>query len=167
LSQTKTIVDNDTGEITENRIIGQTPDFMMVFKDQWENFNECMRLDPLAARLFSTLMLHMNRENALIVSAAALAEIMQVSRATIDRKVKFLRDKGFIQTLRTGGSSVFLINANIVWTTHTNNLRYARFRADIILSESEQEAITLAQHNLKQIEPKAPKRPKAKRKAVK
>lgn len=157
MSQTKTIEDNNTGELIEQRTIGETAPFMMVFKDNWQAFIECQKKDPLAAVLMSTLMQHMNRENALIVSRECLAELLDVSTKTIDRKVKFLRDNKFIHVLRTGGSNVYLINANVVWTTHANQLKYARFRADVILSEREQDAITLAHHNLKQIDVKPPK----------
>ena len=50
-----------------------------------------------------------------------------------------MKEKNFISTKRTGNSSIYFINANIAWSTYGNKKEYAQFKANVIISKSEQE----------------------------
>lgn len=133
------VVDTITGEIKSRGTLGENNNFIMLFRNQISSIVEIQKTDPKAGALFLFFLEHMDRENALIVSIETIAELMDWSIATVNRKIKFLKEKKFIQTKRTGNSSVYFINANIAWTTYANKKEYAKFKASVLVSKSEQQ----------------------------
>ena len=75
----------------------------------------------------------------MIVSIETISELLEWSRPTVCRKIKFLKEKNFITTARTGNSSIYFVNANIAWSTYGNKKEYAKFKASVLISKSEQE----------------------------
>lgn len=137
------IIDTDTGEVKSFGVIEGNANFVMLFKSEISSIVQIQKDDPKAGALFMFLLEHMDKDNALIVSLEAMSEILGWGKATVSRKVKYLKDKNFITTQRTGNSSVYFVNANIAWTTYANKKEYATFKASVLISKSEQ------QHRLK------------------
>jgi len=137
------IIDTETGEVKSYGIIEGNANFVMLFKSEISSIVQIQKDDPKAGALFMMLLEHMDKDNALIVSLDTLAELMEWGKATVSRKVKYLKDKNFITTQRTGNSSIYFVNANIAWTTYANKKDYAKFKASVLISKAEQ------QHRLK------------------
>lgn len=133
------IVDTSTGEIKSRGQLGENNNFVMLFRNQISYIVEVQKEDPKAGVLFMFFLEHMDRENALIVSTETIAEILGWGVATVYRKIKVLKEKNFIQSKRTGNSSIYFINANIAWTTYANKKEYAKFKASVLISKSEQQ----------------------------
>lgn len=65
-----------------------------------------------------------------------------MSKATIQRSIKYLKDNGFVYIYKTGTSNVYVANKDLVWNSWGNNIDYCEFPANIVLSRSEQEERT-------------------------
>ena len=103
---------------------------------QLENW---LKTSQKAASLFLFLSEKMDQENALIVSQETLSEYFGISKRTIIRQLNVLKEKGFIEIIKSGTANVYLVNANIAWTSYANKREYAQFKANVFVSKSEQE----------------------------
>ena len=81
----------------------------------------------------------MDQENALIVSQRNFVRIFWNLKRTIIRQLNVLKEKGFIEIIKSGTANVYLVNANIAWTSYANKREYAQFKANVFVSKSEQE----------------------------
>jgi len=135
----KQLVDNDTGEVVSHKTVQNNQDFVMTFRPAYKKLREIGYKDPKARVLLDFFLEQMDTENALIVSRQTIAEFLGWGTATVTRKIKVLRDEKCIDIKLTGSSSVYLVNANLAWTTYADKRRYAHFTANVFLSESEQQ----------------------------
>lgn len=101
--------------------------------------------NPSAMSVLLFFIEHADRMNALVVSYKAMQELLGVSQATIARSVKYLREKGFIYVYKSGSSNVYVLNNHLVWSNYGNKVQYCKFPANIMLTASEQDEITM--HN--------------------
>ena len=133
------IVDTSTGEVRSRGSLGENSNFVMLFRNEISSIVNLQKEDAKAGVLFMFFIEHMDRENALIVSIETISELLEWSRPTVCRKIKILKEKNFITTARTGNSSIYFVNANIAWSTYGNKKEYAKFKASVLISKSEQE----------------------------
>ena len=113
--------------------------FVQVNKDCYKAEDWLMSKSPIAYRILRFLVNGMDDYNAVICSYQVLMEPFDVSKPTITRAIKILKEKQYIEVYKSGTSNVYAINKNIVWNSWGTNYDYAKFGANIILSESEQE----------------------------
>lgn len=106
--------------------------------DQIDNLRALVKT-PAAADIFLFLIKNMDKTNAIVCSYAVLMEALNLSKATVTRSIKTLKDMKFVEVYKTGSTNVYAINANIVWKSYGSNAKYARFSANVILSSTEQE----------------------------
>ena len=97
-----------------------------------------MRSPPAMGTLMF-MVTRMSRSNALVVSQQAIATELKCSRVTVNGAIRFLVDHNFIQVIKAGGSSVYVVNSRVAWQGE-RGARYAAFGADVIAIESEQTA---------------------------
>jgi hypothetical protein len=95
-----------------------------------------MRSPPAMGTLMY-LVTRMSRSNALVVSQQAIATELKCSRVTVNGAIKFLTAHNFIQVIKAGGSTVYVVNSRVAWQGD-RGARYAAFGADVIALESEQ-----------------------------
>lgn len=119
--------------------------FVQVNKDYYKAEDWLMAKSPIAYRIFKFLINGMDDYNAVICSYQVLQETFDVSKPTITRAIKLLKEKKYVDVYKTGTSNVYAINKNIVWQSWGTNYDKAKFGANIILSESEQEESVKAQ----------------------
>lgn len=112
-------------------------DFIQLYRDHIDDVARLAREQPRAYDLFMFFIKHMDGTNALCVSMQALAEIMNLSRQSLSKSVKYLKENGWICVLRSGSSNVYIINPDVAWTSYGNQKQYCRFQASILLSSSE------------------------------
>lgn len=111
-------------------------DFVQMYRDNLETLS-FLSTNKSALNLFILLLKHMDGMNALTVSINALTEIMGVSRATVLRSVKFLKEHGYVAVLKTGNSNVYVVNPDIAWTSYGYQKKYCKFPSNVLLSSSE------------------------------
>lgn len=113
-------------------------DFIQLYRNHIDDVTNLARQNPRAYDLFMLLCKHMDGTNALCASNVVLQEIMGgVSRATITRAVKYLKDNGWICVLKSGTSNVYIVNPDVAWTSYGNQKSYCKFQANVLLSSSE------------------------------
>ncbi len=93
---------------------------------------------PAAMGTLMYLINHMSRSNALVVSQKAIAEGIGIKRETVNRAIKYLNEHNFVQILKAGGSTVYVVNSKVAWQGE-RGARFAAFGADVIAIESEQD----------------------------
>ena len=116
--------------------------FYQVIKDNSEYLRSCLRENPKALELLFFIFDHMDKYNAVICSYQVFQEALGMSKATIQRSIKYLKDNGFVYIYKTGTSNVYVANKDLVWNSWGNNIDYCEFPANIVLSRSEQEERT-------------------------
>ena len=114
---------------------------------RWTQFNlehtkELMWLAvkyPKAHAILYFLVDQMDEHNAVMCSYQVLQEVLEISKPTITRSIKVLKDNGFIAILRSGTSNIYTINDKVYWKSWGNNKKYSKFPANIVLGMSEQD----------------------------
>lgn len=133
--------------------------FVQVNRDYYKQEDWLMGKSPIAYRIFKFLINNMDNYNSLVCSQTVLQEVFNISRTTVARAIKLLKEKKYIKIYKSGTSNVYCINKNIVWSSWGSNYKYAKFGANIILSQSEQEQqikSEITTEKIKQIERKEP-----------
>lgn len=121
---------------TKNRVTGG---YYMMSRAAEKNLRAMQRDNPAAALVFSVIRENMQiGTNAVTISQATLCKILNRSRATISRGVKYLADHQFVQTIKTGNVSTYVVNEQIAFAG-TAGQRKAVFSATVVAHECEQE----------------------------
>lgn len=113
--------------------------FLQVNKDSYKAEDWLMKESPVAYRLLRFLAQNMDNYNALICSYIVLQEELGYSRATLSRAVKLLKEKNFIQILKSGVTNIYIINKELYWHSYGSNYSRCEFNAKIIISSEEQD----------------------------
>lgn len=95
-----------------------------------------------ALRIFLFLVDHMDNYNAIVCSSKVISEALDMSSATVSRAIKVLKDNEIIGIGKSGTTNIYYINKEIIWHSWATNRRYAKFGANVVISESEQTETT-------------------------
>ncbi len=110
---------------------------------------------PRAHQILLFILDQMDSYNALMCSYKVFQEALGISESTVKRSIKVLKDNGFVQIYKSGASNIYAVNKKLAWSSWGNNYKYAKFEANIIISENEQEKLSeldkVAYDKLKQI----------------
>lgn len=112
--------------------------WIQVNKDAYKAEDWLMAKSPIAYRIFKFLINNMDGYNAVVCSYQVLQEYFDVSKPTVTRAVKLLKEKKYVDIHKSGTSNVYTVNKQIAWNSWGTNYKYAKFGANIVLSESEQ-----------------------------
>lgn len=93
---------------------------------------------PKAHQILLFLLDQMDNYNVVMCSYAVFQEALEMSKATVTRSIKVLKDHNFITIYRSGTANVYAVNKLLAWSSWGNNYKYAKFDAKIIIAESEQ-----------------------------
>lgn len=93
---------------------------------------------PSAMATLIYMINHMSRSNALVVSQKAIATELRISLKSVGNSVKLLTTHNFIETLKVGNTTVYVVNSRVAWQGE-RGARYAAFGADVIALETEQD----------------------------
>ena len=134
------IIDADTGElVSESEQRRKTnKDFVQFYRKHIADIATLGRADPLALAIWLWIVERMGTNNSLVCSMAPLVEAFGKSRQTISKKINFLKRSRYLDILKSGTTNIYLINAELAWTTNAEKRTYAEFRASVVISASEQ-----------------------------
>lgn len=113
--------------------------WVQVNKDAYKAEDWLMSKSPIAYRIFKFLINNMDSYNAVMCSYSVFQEQFGISKPTITRAIRLLKEKQYIEVYKSGTSNVYAVNKEIAWNSWGNNFVHGKFGANIILSESEQE----------------------------
>jgi len=121
---------------TKNRVTGG---YYMMNRAAEKNLRALQRENSNASLVFSVIREHMQiGTNAVTISNEALAKIMGVSKRTIARATKHLRDKQYVQVIKIGTSNTYVVNEQVAFAGSAGQ-RKAVFSATVVAHECEQE----------------------------
>lgn len=125
-------------------------DFFMVFKRSGSPMLRALiSASPSACALFLFLAEQADRTNAIVASGKALAAALEMSEATVSRAIKVLIEKNLVERLNSGGTNVFVLNPNIVWSAWKTGKTHCLFgNAKVLVSHDEQDATTRKRLNV-------------------
>lgn len=106
---------------------------------------------PKAHQILLFLLDQMDDYNAVMCSYQVFQEALEISKQTITRSIKVLKDKGFLAVLKSGTSNVYIVNDDLAWGSWAVNKPYCKFPANIILSATENQEYILEKNKIKQI----------------
>ena len=134
------LADQDKKEKEDREKAKKSPydNWIQVNKEAYKAEDWLMAKSPIAYRIFKFLMNNMDGYNAVVCSYQVLQEYFDVSKPTVTRAVKLLKERNYIDVHKSGTSNVYTVNKQIAWNSWGNNFKYAKFGANIIISESEQ-----------------------------
>jgi hypothetical protein len=126
-------VNYHTGEVEE-----VNDNFVQVYIDKLDLIIEMTSENSTAVKIFTWLLKHMDKKNALIVSQQALSEALSVTRQTVYNSIQYLKSKKAIAVFKSGNTNIYAVNAQIAWKSDAKGKRYAMFDAKVYISELEQ-----------------------------
>lgn len=115
----------------------ENKNFVMYFRPFMDELTKMAGENYTAYRVFQLICKNMDGTNALVISMNALSEIMQLSRQSISKAVKYLKENGWIDVLKSGTSNVYVVNPDVAWTSYGEQKAYCKFNANVLLCASE------------------------------
>lgn len=124
--------------------------FYMLFKKTGSPvLRALIRKNASAGVIFLFLAEQADRTNAIVASGKALAAALDMSEATVSRAIKTLIDEGFIERINSGGTNVFILNPELVWSAWKTGKTHCLFgNAKVLVSLDEQDAPTRKRLNV-------------------
>ena len=90
-----------------------------------------------AKALLDFLARHMKRNNSVMVSNSAIAEILGMSLSSVNKNIKILKDNKLIITVRTGNAAIFHINKAVISCVKEGERMGFKLDTTVILSDKE------------------------------
>jgi DNA-binding transcriptional regulator YhcF (GntR family) len=147
ISTTHELIDRELEKLQQKK----SHNFVQLYRENLEDLSKLARKNAMATSILFFFFKIIDRQNSVIISQTALAEHFNVSRVTIGTSIKALEQAGFIKILRTGGSSAYLINSDVVWTTYNDKRSTAKFTAQVMVNLNEQTLKTRREAKTKQV----------------
>ncbi len=130
--------------LSANETVESHPDnfnFVQLSRAYLHQMRQLARKSPIAHEILYYFVEHMGRTtNAVVCSYATLCEMTGVSRPTVGRAIKLLKDDNWIDTVKIGNSNAYCVNERVFWQAGRNQRKYAIFSATVIASASEQDS---------------------------
>ena len=137
-------VDKDTGLFEV-----KNPYHVQLYKKHLPTVRKLVKTNPIAGEIFLFFIENMDGTNALVASYKVLEEITGKSERSVARAVKVLKDKKLVKILKSGNMNVYCVNAEVVWQKAREDIKHAKFRANVYLTETEQEKRNNENYNKK------------------
>lgn len=132
--------DEDIEELEEQR---KNRDFIQLYRSQIKYLRKLTSKDPAAAEIFLFLTEHMNKSNAVVCSYKVFEEALGLSKSTVYRAIKTLKETNHIEVHKVGSANVYHLNANLVWSSWSTGKKYAEVKGKILFAESEQDEASI------------------------
>ncbi|WP_228390351.1 MULTISPECIES: replication/maintenance protein RepL [Pseudomonas] len=128
-------------ETPESHDVRDNYNFVQISRSYLTQMRKLARASPIAHEILYYLVEHMGRTtNAVVCSYGTLCEVTGVSRPTVGRAIKLLKDENWIDTVKIGNASAYCVNERVFWQAGRNQRKYAVFSATVIASASEQDS---------------------------
>lgn len=112
--------------------------FVQMYRDHMPEIRWLMKKSGIASSILNFIMEHMDGKNALCCSYTVFMDYFEVSKDTIRRSIKLLKDSGFIDVLKSGTSNVYIVNKEVAWTSYGGKQKQScKFDGNILVSKTE------------------------------
>ncbi|MDP1541513.1 MAG: replication/maintenance protein RepL [Moraxellaceae bacterium] len=144
----KDIIDKQTGEVLLPGTQPRNVNFVQWDRRSMAAFRGLTSKNPLASEMLIWMAEKMGRDNALVCSYDTLMSITGKSRPTVARALKVLKDDSWVQAIRLGSATAWVINSAVFWTSSAHGKQFSQFHATVIASRDEQDDAELAKKEL-------------------
>ena len=134
------IVSGETGEIIPVKSKGKT---------ELAGFNRFIQINADYADFLSDLAFNHGRELALLlyleknanklnkicVHQKSLCERLKISKSTLSRYIKFLKEKKLIYKQKSDGNTFYIINPDIMWKSKSSDRFLCEFPGSLIINK--------------------------------
>ncbi len=142
LNRTRDLDAQERQRIAQEEDDRKNPSFVQLDIRRMKKIREYLRENPLSIDIFLFIAEYMGRDNILICSLSVLMEETGKSRSTIQRAIRFLREKNVITTVKFGSCTGYAVDGNYVWKTFHHAGKYAVFEnARALASRAENESV--------------------------
>lgn len=131
-------VNTKTGELVNSRF-SPYREWYQFNKDHTASMLWLAKTDPNAMQILFFLLDQMDNLNAVVCSHKVMEEALNMSRRTITRAVKLLKEHNFVQVLKSGATNAYTVNKRIAWSSWGTNYKYCKFEANVLIAQSEQD----------------------------
>lgn len=94
--------------------------FVMMYREHMPEIRWLMKKSKYASSIFNFILEHMDYNNALMCSYQVFMDYFEISKPTVTRAIKLLKDNGFIDVLKSGTSNVYIVNQEVAWSSWDN-----------------------------------------------
>lgn len=132
--------------------VKKNADFLQLSKSAVPELAALAKKNIRAFDVLMVLVQKMDRQNAIMMSSAAISTVLGISPATFKRAMAVLRADRWVQIVKVGTSNAYLVNSRAFWQSYRTH-RVASFNAKIITTGAEQKESMrrLEEVNLKMI----------------
>lgn len=124
---------NNRKELDENK----NREFIQFYRPYLDTVTRLALQKPGAYRVFMLLVKYMNNFNEFCMTTKAMAVVLETSQRTIQRNIKYLYEKGYIDKRRMHSNNVYIVNPSIAWINYANQKQKCRYFNSIRLDETE------------------------------
>lgn len=121
-------------ELNENQ---KNHNFVMMYRDHMPEVRWLMKKSGIASSILNFIMEHMDNNNALCCSYQVFIDYFDISKDTVRRSIKLLKDNGFIDVLKSGTSNVYIVNEDVAWTSYRDEKKFCKFKGNILVCATE------------------------------
>lgn len=90
--------------------------FVQLSRSYLQQMRKLARKSPIAHEILYYLVEHMGRTtNAVICSYTTLCEVTGVSRPTVGRAIKLLKEDNWIDAVKVGNANAYCVNERAFW----------------------------------------------------
>ncbi|MEG0579029.1 MAG: replication/maintenance protein RepL [Niameybacter sp.] len=126
--------EKESRELNENQ---RNHNFVMMYRDHMPEVRWLMKKSGIASSMLNFIMEHMDNNNALCCSYQVFIDYFDISKDTVRRCIKLLKDNGFIDVLKSGTSNVYIVNEDVAWTSYGDEKKFCKFKGNILVSATE------------------------------
>lgn len=110
--------------------------FVQVYSRGWKRLQQLIKKNPNAARLYALLAEHIDGSGVVVATQAVLAEMLEVSEKTIQRRaIELEKEKALIRIRISGGVYAYALHPEEVWKAWDNRKAYATFYSKTLVSK--------------------------------
>jgi DNA-binding transcriptional regulator YhcF (GntR family) len=127
-------VNHATGEV---KLVNTN--FIQFYEDNIDLFDNITKENPNSLRIFWWILKRMDESNALVVSQQTIADALNIHKNTVYLATKYLKEHKILTVLKSGGTTIYVLNSKIVWKSDADSKKYAHFTAKVYITPEEQD----------------------------
>lgn len=130
----------ETTHISPNLVPPKNADFVQIKDRYLKDLQKLIAQNPVSAQILFFFIEKMGQfNNSVVCSYQTLIEVTGLSRSTIARAIKLLKEQNWIDTVKVGSATAYCVNAQVAWRKANNKRHYAIFSSTVIATSSENE----------------------------
>ena len=95
--------------------------------DKFSSFSVAIKDNPIASRILLFMIYNADYYNEVSCTYSVLEDVFSISKATVQRAIKYLKDKNFVCTIKNGSGNTYIINPSLAWSSYGNTITYPNF----------------------------------------